>query len=72
MPGMDRHRVDVLGPGALVIARLLRHLGLDGVTVSDWGLREGVILEALGLSTVDVSAPPCRRSWARRAEQVVA
>jgi len=72
MPGMDRHRVDVLGPGALVIARLLRHLGLDGVTVSDWGLREGVILEALGLSTVDVPAPPCRRSWARRAEQVVA
>jgi exopolyphosphatase/guanosine-5'-triphosphate,3'-diphosphate pyrophosphatase len=47
MPGMDRHRVDVLGAGTLVVARLLRRLGLDGVTISEWGLREGVILEAV-------------------------
>jgi exopolyphosphatase/guanosine-5'-triphosphate,3'-diphosphate pyrophosphatase len=72
MPGMDRHREDVLGAAALVVAALLRRVGLGGVTVSEWGLREGVILEALGLSTVEVPAPPCRRSWARRAEQVVA
>jgi exopolyphosphatase/guanosine-5'-triphosphate,3'-diphosphate pyrophosphatase len=47
MPGMDRHRVDVLGAGTLVLARLLRRLGLGGITVSEWGLREGVILEAV-------------------------
>jgi exopolyphosphatase/guanosine-5'-triphosphate,3'-diphosphate pyrophosphatase len=47
LPGMDRHRVDVLGAGTLVVARLLRRLGLAGVTVSEWGLREGVILEAV-------------------------
>jgi exopolyphosphatase/guanosine-5'-triphosphate,3'-diphosphate pyrophosphatase len=47
MPGMDRHRVDVLGAGTLVVAGLLRRLGLDGITVSEWGLREGVILEAV-------------------------
>ena len=46
IPGMDRHRVDVLGAGTLVLARLLRRLDLGGVTVSEWGLREGVILEA--------------------------
>jgi hypothetical protein len=43
---MDRHRVDVLGAGTLVLARLLRRLDLGEVTVSEWGLREGVILEA--------------------------
>lgn len=47
LPGMDRHRVDVLGAGTLVVARLLRRLGLGGITVSEWGLREGVVLEAL-------------------------
>ena len=50
LPGMDRRRADVLGAGALVIAATLRHVGLDGVTVSEWGLREGVILEALALA----------------------
>ncbi|HKN49055.1 MAG TPA: hypothetical protein VJ010_02390, partial [Actinomycetota bacterium] len=47
MPGMDGHRVDVLGAGTLVLARLLRRLGLGGIAVSEWGLREGVILEAV-------------------------
>jgi exopolyphosphatase/guanosine-5'-triphosphate,3'-diphosphate pyrophosphatase len=47
MPGMDRHRVDMLGAGGLVLASLLGRLGLEGMTVSEWGLREGVILEAL-------------------------
>jgi exopolyphosphatase/guanosine-5'-triphosphate,3'-diphosphate pyrophosphatase len=49
LPGMDRRRADVLGAGTLVVAALLRHLGLEGVTVSEWGLREGVILEAVEL-----------------------
>lgn len=48
LPGMDRNRADVLGAGTLVIAHMLRRLGLDGITVSEWGLREGVILEAVG------------------------
>ena len=47
MPGMDGHRVDVLGAGTLVLARLLRRLGLGGTAVSEWGLREGVMLEAV-------------------------
>jgi exopolyphosphatase/pppGpp-phosphohydrolase len=28
----------------------VNELGLAGITVSNWGLREGVILEALGLA----------------------
>ena len=58
-PGLDRHRGDVLGAGGLVIARLLGHLGFDRVTVSEWGLREGVILEAVEIaSTVHAEPVP--------------
>jgi len=50
MPGMDQHRADVLGAGTLVVALLLRRFGYEGITVSEWGLREGVILEAVDLA----------------------
>jgi len=50
MPGMARARVDLLPTGALVLVALVETLGLEGFTVSDWGLREGVILESLGLA----------------------
>jgi len=47
MPGMQKQRADLLPTGALVLATALRELGLDGFTVSDWGLREGIVLEAV-------------------------
>lgn len=58
VPGVDRHRARTLGAGALVIARLARHLGLAGITVSEWGLREGVILDALNLAEVADTGMP--------------
>ena len=58
LPGIDRHRAGTLGTGALLIARLARHLGLAGITVSEWGLREGLILDALHLAELaDVGMP---------------
>jgi exopolyphosphatase/guanosine-5'-triphosphate,3'-diphosphate pyrophosphatase len=50
MRGISRQRLDLLPTGALILASLAEILRLDGFTVSDWGLREGVILEALGLT----------------------
>jgi exopolyphosphatase/guanosine-5'-triphosphate,3'-diphosphate pyrophosphatase len=50
MTGIARQRLDLLPTGALVLASLVDILELDGFTVSDWGLREGVILETLGLT----------------------
>jgi exopolyphosphatase/guanosine-5'-triphosphate,3'-diphosphate pyrophosphatase len=47
MRGMRRGRADLLPTGALVLATVVDELGLDGLTVCDWGLREGVMLEAL-------------------------
>jgi exopolyphosphatase/guanosine-5'-triphosphate,3'-diphosphate pyrophosphatase len=48
MPGMRRRRVDLLPVGALVLATLSEVLDLEGYTLTDWGLREGVLLEAVG------------------------
>lgn len=56
MPGMDQHRADMLGAGTLVLASLLRRFGYDGLVVSDWGLREGVILESVDLALRESAA----------------
>jgi exopolyphosphatase/guanosine-5'-triphosphate,3'-diphosphate pyrophosphatase len=49
MPGMKRSRADLLPAGAVILDALLGCLGLRELLICDWGLREGVILEALGL-----------------------
>jgi exopolyphosphatase/pppGpp-phosphohydrolase len=48
MPGMRRRRADLLPTGGLVLTTAAECLDLDGYTITDWGLRECVLLEALG------------------------
>jgi exopolyphosphatase/guanosine-5'-triphosphate,3'-diphosphate pyrophosphatase len=48
LPGIRRRRADLLPVGALVLLTVAETLGLDGYTLTDWGLREGVLLEAVG------------------------
>jgi len=47
MPGMGRRRADLVPTGAVILDTVVEALRLRGLTVSDWGLREGVVLEAL-------------------------
>jgi exopolyphosphatase/guanosine-5'-triphosphate,3'-diphosphate pyrophosphatase len=49
LPGMRRRRVDLLPTGALVLATVAESLHVPGYTLTDWGLREGVLLEAVGI-----------------------
>jgi exopolyphosphatase/guanosine-5'-triphosphate,3'-diphosphate pyrophosphatase len=49
MPGVKRSRADLLPTGAVILHTLLEACGADHLLACDWGLREGVILEALGL-----------------------
>jgi exopolyphosphatase/pppGpp-phosphohydrolase len=49
MAGMKRNRADLLPTGAVVLDTLMERLSLRELLICDWGLREGVILEALGL-----------------------
>jgi len=51
IPGMKRSRADLLPTGAVVLHTAMRCLELSELLICDWGLREGVILEALGLVT---------------------
>jgi exopolyphosphatase / guanosine-5'-triphosphate,3'-diphosphate pyrophosphatase len=51
LPGMKERRADHIHVAAIVLARALHRLDTAGFTVSDWGLREGLLLDAHGVST---------------------
>lgn len=44
LPGMKSRRADRIHVAALVLHEVVAALDLDGFTLSDWGLREGVLL----------------------------
>ena len=56
MPGMKRSRADLLPAGAVIVEALVDELDVDEMQICDWGLREGVVLEAMGLARVDDDA----------------
>lgn len=47
MRGISARRADLLPTGALIVREIFRALGLREVSVCDWGLREGVLLDAV-------------------------
>lgn len=49
VPGMKSKRADRIHVAAVVLDTVLDVLDLDGFVLSDWGLREGVLLEAMGV-----------------------
>lgn len=54
IPGIQARRAPLLPIGAVVLSTLVECLGLRGLVVSEWGLREGAILDRLAL---DVGLP---------------
>jgi exopolyphosphatase/guanosine-5'-triphosphate,3'-diphosphate pyrophosphatase len=46
-PGVRRRRADLLPTAAVILTTVADVLGLEGFTISDWGLREGVLLSEL-------------------------
>jgi exopolyphosphatase/guanosine-5'-triphosphate,3'-diphosphate pyrophosphatase len=51
LPGMKSRRADHLHVAAVILTRVLERLGLAATTVSDWGLREGLLLERHAVSS---------------------
>ena len=47
IPGMDAKRVDLIAAGAVVLRTILDEFGVTEFTVSDWALREGIVLDAI-------------------------
>jgi exopolyphosphatase/guanosine-5'-triphosphate,3'-diphosphate pyrophosphatase len=48
LPGLESGRADVIVPGGVVLGAVLAGLGLPDLVVSDAGLREGILLDAVG------------------------
>lgn len=51
LPGMKSRRADHLHVAAVLLSRTLERLGVERVVVSDWGLREGLLLDTHAIST---------------------
>jgi exopolyphosphatase/guanosine-5'-triphosphate,3'-diphosphate pyrophosphatase len=54
IPGLDRRRVDTIVPGAILVEYLMRALKLGELTVCDWALREGIILDFIRRHRQDI------------------
>ena len=53
--GMKSRRADHLHIATIILVEVLQHLGVDRLEVCDWGLREGVLLDAAG--TLEAPSP---------------
>ena len=47
LPGIDAMRAEILVPGAIVLEQVLRLTGARGITLSDYGVREGLVTDWL-------------------------
>ncbi len=86
LPGCDARRAELLPAGIVVLGQLMALSGLDRLVVSDWALREGIVLETIGahdhaefeedpraMRRVSVLSLCRRSSWRQRhARQVAA
>jgi exopolyphosphatase/guanosine-5'-triphosphate,3'-diphosphate pyrophosphatase len=62
LPGFESGRADVIVPGGIVLGAALAGLDLPFAVVSDTGLREGILLDAVGWhpAAANADAPPTR------------
>ncbi len=71
VPGLDARRVDIIVAGAILLDEAATALGIEEMTVSDYALREGLVLDTLqrsspasgliGEGTADIRARSVRR-----------
>lgn len=75
LPPVGPGRAPSILPGAVLLAALARHAGVDRITVSDRALREGIVLEELGAPEPVAGRGDLRRrqvlALASRAESVL-
>jgi exopolyphosphatase/guanosine-5'-triphosphate,3'-diphosphate pyrophosphatase len=48
LPGCDQRRAELLPAGIAVLDHLMAETGVDELTVSEWALREGMVIRAIG------------------------
>lgn len=57
LPGIDAKRAEIIVPGALVLTHVLEELGLDGITISDYGVREGLVGDWIARHARELARP---------------
>ncbi len=57
LPGIDERRAELLPAGGWILTTAASTLGATELVHSEWGLREGVVLDALGLAAAPVPTP---------------
>ena len=45
LPGLEIGREDIILSGAIITQEIMKHFGFSKMIVSDWGLREGIVLD---------------------------
>jgi hypothetical protein len=61
IPGIDDRRANLLPAGAIILSIAAASLGAATLVHSEWGLREGIVLDELGLADGPVRRPGARR-----------
>lgn len=57
LPGLELRRADLVPAGALLLASAMELFGFDELTVSEWALREGMLLETVRALQPSETAP---------------
>jgi exopolyphosphatase/guanosine-5'-triphosphate,3'-diphosphate pyrophosphatase len=60
VPGLNPQRADIIVAGLAVTASILDRIEARELTISAYGLREGLLLEMIGVETLPVAADPLR------------
>jgi exopolyphosphatase / guanosine-5'-triphosphate,3'-diphosphate pyrophosphatase len=48
LPGLEPRRADLIPAGSMFVSVAMELFGFDELTVSEWALREGIVLDAIG------------------------
>jgi exopolyphosphatase / guanosine-5'-triphosphate,3'-diphosphate pyrophosphatase len=56
LPGIDPWRAEVLVQGAVVLLVILEEMGLDAITMSDFGVREGLLADYIATHAREITA----------------
>ena len=56
LAGLDAKRAEIILPGALVLEHILEEAGLDAITLSDFGVREGLVTDYIQRHAAEIRA----------------
>lgn len=56
LPGIDARRAEIIVPGAVVLLHIIEEAGHDGIVLSDYGVREGLVTDYVERHAQEISS----------------